>query len=138
MAVLCSEEIEFQAETLYTNTSYEVFLLYKPTGTYTDADTYASVIADEVTLGTGGYSRVSFTYLGTDLNPYSNGIPLNVKTVVFTHDGSSSDIIFNHVGLARVDGATYSLVAIENIGETARLTGGIIATIDIGILYGRP
>lgn len=138
MAVLCSEEIELQAQTLYTNTSYEVFLLYKPTGTYTDADTYASVIADEVTLGAGGYARVSFSYLSTDLNPYSNGVPLNVKTVVFAHDGSASDIVFNHIGLARVDDGDYSLVAIENIGETARLTGGIIATIDIGILYGRP
>lgn len=138
MAVLSAEELALQATLLYPGSVYEVLLLNKASGTYGNSTTYADIVADEVTVGEGGYARLSFTYTSEDIGVYSNGIPLTEKIAVFAHDGSSVDIVFNHVALVRSDSSIFSLVAVENIGERALLSAGQTATININLLFGKP
>jgi hypothetical protein len=138
MAVLSAEELALQAALIYAGNTYEVLLLNKTSGTYQDSTAYADILSDEVTPGDGGYSRLSFTYAVEDIGSYSNGIPLDEKVAIFAHDGSSTDITFNHIALVRNDSGSFTLVAIENIGERAILSAGQTATININLLFGKP
>lgn len=137
MAILSSEELAQQAEAVYVQGTYHVALLYNESG-YDATIDYTDVLADEVTVGTGGYARLSYSYTSGDLEPYSNGQPLEEKTANFIHDGSSEDIIFTHVALIRQVASQYTVVAVEPAGEVAILTNGNTASININILHGKP
>jgi len=137
MAILSSEELAQQAEDIYVQGTYYVALLYNEVG-YNAAIDYNDVLADEVTVGTGGYARLSYTYTSGDLLPYSSGQPLEEKTANFIHDGSDEDIIFTHAALIRQVGLQYTVVAVQPAGEVAVLNNGNTATITINILHGQP
>jgi len=135
MAILSVEELSQQAEDAYVQGQYEVALLYSETP-YSSATEYADILADEVPPGTGGYARLTYTYASGDILAYSNGQPLSTKIANFVHDGSSEQIIFNYVALIRYLSSTYTLIAIESVGDTVILENGQIAKIDISILHG--
>jgi hypothetical protein len=137
MAIFSAEELNQQAELSYLRGTYLVALLNSSTG-YTQTVTYADITGDEVVAGTGGYARLTFTYSAADLLAYSKGQPLAQKTANFIHDGSSGDIVFTHVALLRQVGSDFTVVAIESIGQTATLTNGKTAVVNIKILHGRP
>lgn len=137
MAFFSAEELNEQAELAYVRGTYYVALLNSSSG-YNSNVTYSDITADEVTAGTGGYARLSYTYSASDLLAYSNGQPVAQKTANFVHDGSSGDIVFTHVALIRQVGSDYTVVAIDEIGQTATLSNGNTAQIDIKMLHGRP
>jgi len=135
MAILSVEELSQQAEDAYVQGQYEVALLYRETP-YNAATEYADILADEVTINTGGYARLTYSYVLGDILTYSNGQPVSTKIANFVHDGSSEQIIFNYVALIRYVSSTYSLIAIEPVGDTVILENGQIAKINISILHG--
>lgn len=136
MAILSAVELNEQAELAYVRGTYYVALLYSLTG-YNSATTYSDITADEVTLGDGGYARLSYTYSASDLLAYNSGQPLSQKVAEFVHDNSSTDIIFTHVAVLREVSGTYTVVGIESVGEVAVLSSGKTARININILHGR-
>jgi hypothetical protein len=137
MAIFSSEELNEQAELAYLRGTYYIALIDNSSG-YDETVTYSDIVADEVTAGTGGYARLSYTYSSGDLESYSNGQPLSRKTANFVHDGSSGDIVFNHVAILREVSGSYTVVAIEPVGSTTTLSEGNTAVINIDFLHGRP
>lgn len=137
MAIFSAAELNDQAELSYVRGTYYVALLDSTTS-FDENSTYSDVVAAEVAAGTGGYARLSYTYTASDLQPYSKGQPIALKTANFVHDGSSGDIVFTHVALLRLVGSTYSVVAIDSVGTTVTLSSGNTAEIKIKILHGRP
>jgi len=137
MAFFSAEELNEQAELAYVRGTYYVALLNSNSGYNSDV-TYSDITADEVTAGLGGYARLSYTYSSSDLLAYSNGQPVAQKTANFVHDGSSGDIVFTHVALIRQVGSDYTVVAIDDVGQTATLSNGNTAQVNIKFLHGRP
>ena len=78
MAVLSAAELDSQAELSYVRGTYYVALTNATTN-YTTTTTYATIQNDEVSTSNGGYTRVSYTYLASDILAYSNGQPLTKK-----------------------------------------------------------
>jgi len=136
MAIIPAGELNEQAELSYIRGTYYVALLYSESGFDSSAD-YNDILATEVTAGTGGYARLSYTYTIGDLLSYNNGQPLSQKIANFVHDGSSQDIVFTHVALLRQVSGVYTVVGIEAVGQTAVLSNGKTASININILHGR-
>ena len=136
MAILSGAELNQQAGLSYIRGTYYVALLESEYN-YSSTINYANVIADEVTAGTGGYARLSYTYINADLLAYANGQPLTQKTANFVHNGSAQDIIFTHVALLRLVSGTYTVVGVQSVGETVVLNNGNTAAIRIGLLHGR-
>ena len=135
MAVLTSAEVNEQADLSYLRGTYYVALTYTTTD-YDSSLSYSTVQSDEVTAGTGGYARLSYTYSASDLLAYSNGQPIAQKIANFVHDGSAGDIVFNYVVLLREVSGTYSVVGFQRLADFVAITNGNFAKINISILHG--
>jgi hypothetical protein len=136
MAVLTSAEVNEQAELSYVRGTYSVALTLQTSTDYTSGVSLATIEADEVTVGDGGYARLTYTYDAADLLAYSNGQPLAQKQANFVHDGSSTNIEFNYVVLLRTVGADTTVVGFQKLAEVVNLTNGNFARFDINILHG--
>ena len=136
MAVLTSAEVNEQAELSYVRGTYSVALTLQTSTDYTSGVSLATIETDEVTVGDGGYARLTYTYDAADLLAYSNGQPLAQKQANFVHDGSSTDIEFNYVVLLRTVGADTTVVGFQKLAEVVNLTNGNFARFDINILHG--
>lgn len=136
MAVLTSAEVNEQAELSYVRGTYSVALTLQTSTDYTSGVSLATIEADEVTVGDGGYARLTYTYDAADLLAYSNGQPLAQKQANFVHDGSSADIEFNYVVLLRTVGVDTTVVGFQKLAEVVNLTNGNFARFDINILHG--
>ena len=135
MAVLTSAEVIDQAGLSYIRGTYEIALTFSGTD-YEGNVSLATVEADEVTAGSGGYARLSYTYGNTDLDTFGNGQPFVLKTARFVHDGSSGNIVFNHVVLLRNISGTKTVVGYQILPETVTLSNGNFARINIRITHG--
>ena len=135
MAVLSAAEASEQAASVYVRGTYYIALTNSSTR-YTSKTTYSTVQADEVTTGTGGYARLSYTYTNADLLPFSSGKPLSKKVATFVHDGSSSNIVFNHVVLLREVSGTYSVVGFQTLSGTFTLSAGNQVKINLNLTHG--
>ena len=137
MAVISAAELNQQAELAYVRGTYYVALVNSNTG-FNETVSYSDITSSEVTVGTGGYARLTYSYTTSDLLSYDRGQPLTQKTASFVHDGSSGDIVFTHVALLRLVGTDYTVVAVESVGRTVTLSGGNTAQVNIKFLHGRP
>lgn len=137
MAIFSQAELYQQAELAYIRGTYYVALTQTSTGYFSNV-TYANIVADEVTAGTAGYSRLSFTYTEDDLLPYQNGQPFLQKSINFVHNNSDDILEFNHVALLREVDSIYTVVSVDSVGQDVRLTKGNTATIRLNLLHGRP
>lgn len=137
MAILSAAELNQQAGLSYVRGTYYVALL-NSANNYDSTINYGNVTANEVPAGTGGYARLSYTYINADLLAYANGQPLSDKIANFVHDGSAQDITFTHVALLRLVSSTYTVVGVQSVGETVILNNGDTASITIRFLHGRP
>lgn len=135
MAILTSAEVTDQAEAAFIQGTYKIALTYNLTD-YTDSVSLATVQNDEVNTGDGGYARLSFTYSSSDLEAYENGQPFTEKTAQFVHDGSSTEIKFNHVVLLRDVSGTESVVGFQTLDEVVVLNNEATARIKINNLFG--
>lgn len=136
MATISATELNEQAELAYIRGTYHVALLYSSSD-FTSSVDYTAVTAAELTAGVGGYNRISFTYTTADLLTYDRGQPLGQKVANFVHDGSSNSLIFTHVALLREVSSTYTVVAVQSLGDIAILDGGNTAAITVNILHGK-
>ena len=136
MAVLTSAEVNEQVGLSYIRGTYKVALTSSVTN-YTSALSLATVVADEVPAGNGGYARLSYTYSNADLLAFStNGQPLAEKVATFFHDGSSVDMIFNAVVILRDVSGTLTVVGYQQLSDDVVLSAGNSAKININLLQG--
>lgn len=128
MALLSTAEIRKQAERILLNRTFQCLLLNNNGVAFDASASYASIAAKEVALGDGGYSRLEFTYTSTDIEDIVAGIVTKTKRAVFIHDGSVNPIVYDHFAIVEktvVNSVTsYSVVAVQPLGVTARLSTG--------------
>jgi len=92
---------------------------YDPTVTGSDA----TLLAGEVVLGQGGYSRATFSYGPGDVGVYADGgVAMNQKATVFAHDGSGAAITFSHVALVWSSGNVLTLGVVDTAPASATTT----------------
>lgn len=135
MALISANELQEQAELCYLRGTYYVLLLNNISASYDASTTYDDIIADEVTNGLGGYSRLSYTYTAADFTDSAYGVSVGSKLATFVHDGSSDVINFTHAAIVRLTGSDYEVVAIESLGDIAALSEGNSAKININIYH---
>ena len=99
---ISSAELEAQVRNRFVDQFFEVMLINNPGSTYIPGEPGIDeeFTAAEVATGTGGYQRQVISYSSTDVTSYTDdGIALNNKAAVFTHDGTAESIDFTHVAL---------------------------------------
>lgn len=129
MAILSTAEIRKQAESILLNRTFQCLLLFNNSVPFTSAATYQDIVAAEVVAGTGGYSRLEFTYTSEDIEEIVSGVVLSTKRAIFIHNGSASEIVYDHFAIVEkkiVNSVeTYEVVALQPLGLVGRLiTGG--------------
>lgn len=151
-AKVSSTEIDNILRDRYVDQYFEARLINLPAFVYdpTVAGSDATLLAGEVTLGAGGYTRSVIKYESSDVGNYADGgIPLSQKATVFAHDGTATPIAFSHVALvwsagnvstvaavtsapvSMADG-TYQNIPIDSIAPT----GGRGATVNLTVVNG--
>ena len=98
---ISAAEITAQIGDRFVDKYAEAVLINAPGITYVPGVTVDSnFLSQEVVVGTGGYERVVFGWNIDDLSVYSDeGVGLQTKASVFSHDGSATAIEFTHAAL---------------------------------------
>lgn len=114
-AKISPAELTAQVTDRFVGKYYEARLINAPGTSYVPGTTDdATFLANEVPIGTGGYSRQVIAYDGADVSAYSDdGVALATKATVFAQDGSATQISFSHVALVEGDGNVTALAAIS-------------------------
>lgn len=128
MAVLSTAEIRKQAEGILLNRVFQCLLLNNSGVAFEPSATYAQITAKEVSNGTGGYERLEFSYIESEIQDIVSGVITETKRAIFTHDGSANPIVYDHLAIVEkitIDSViSYEVVAIQPLGFTGRLSEG--------------
>lgn len=134
----------------YADQYFEARLINLPAYNYDPAvqGSDATLLAGEVSIGTGGYRRASINFTSSDIGSYADGgVGLAQKATVFAHDGSATPITFSHVALVWSSGnvktvgsvtsapasATTTSEAYENVPIDSTSGNGLGMTVDISV-----
>lgn len=130
-ARISSGEVTAQVTDRFVNKYCEARLIDAPGVTYTPGTTVdATFLANEVTIGTGGYARQVISYIPADVSSYTDGgIGLQQKATVFAQDGGGTSIDFTHVALVWSTGNATTLGAVT--AAPASGTNGTYTNIPI-------
>jgi len=118
----------------YVDQHFEARLINLPAYTYdpATAGSDATLLAGEVALGTGGYSRATLSFSSGDVGVYADGgVALNQKATVFAHDGGGTALSFSHVALVWSSGNVTGLNAVSNAPASATTTTQAYTNIPI-------
>jgi len=112
-AKISPAELTAQVTDRFVGKYYEARLINAPGTSYIPGTTDdAAFLANEVPIGTGGYSRQVIAYDNADVSAYTDdGVALATKATVFAQDGSATQISFSHVALVEGDGNVTALSA---------------------------
>lgn len=113
---------------------FEARLIDLPAYTYYPgtAGADATLLAGEVTLGTGGYQRAVIKYETGDLGNYADGgVPMTQKATIFAHDGGATALTFSHAVLVWSDGNVTALGAVTSAPASAATTTSAYTNIPI-------
>ena len=96
-----AQELRRISEESYVNQTFPCALVDAPGSDFGPDDAFASVMANEVQTGLGGYGRSQIGFVQGDIGTYEDGsLPMARKSVIFEHDGTINQIIrFSHVVL---------------------------------------
>ena len=121
-AKLSSFEVTEQVSDRFVDKYLEARLINAPGVTYTPGTTNdATFLANEVTIGTGGYARQIVTFAAGDLTAYTDGgVGLATKSTVFAHDGGGTTLGFSHVALCWSSG---NVTGLDVTGITVPTSG---------------
>lgn len=107
-----SQEIIAQVDQRFVNKYIEGLLVNANGVTYTPAITNNATFLSFEVPSTAGYERQVFVYQGQDLSAYADdGVALNTKGTIFTHDGGATSTNFTHAVLVWGSGNVVSLDA---------------------------
>ena len=96
-----AQELRRISESSYVNKTFKAALVDAPGSDFEADDAFASIMANEVEDGLGGYTRQQIGFVQGDIGVYEQGAqPLARKSAIFEHDGDINEIIrFSHVVL---------------------------------------
>lgn len=146
-ARVSSDEVTAQVTERFVGKYCEARLIDSPGTDYTPGTTVdATFLADEVTIGTGGYARQVIGIEQADVSAYSDsGVGIDQKATVFAQDGGATAIDFTHVALVWSTGnvtATGAVTAAPTSGTDGTYTNipidstsgsGVGMTVDLTI-----
>lgn len=118
----------------YVDQYFEARLIDLPAYSYDPevSGSDATLLAGEVTLGTGGYERAILSFASGDVGAYADGgVALNQKATVFAHDGGATAIEFSHIALVWSDGNVITLDPVTAAPASATTTTAAYTNIPI-------
>lgn len=133
-AKVSATELDAILSNRFLNQYFEARLINLPAYTYDPgtAGSDATLLAGEVTLGTGGYQRTIIKYGASDIGSYADGgIALTQKATTFAHDGGATPITFSHVALVWSSGNVETLGTASSIPASATTTTSAYTNIPI-------
>lgn len=94
-----ANEIARVADAAYINQNFKVILVDAPGSDFDGDDAFATITANEVVDGLGGYSRQQIGFTSADIGLFDGEkTALARKAATFTHNGSVGETIrFSHV-----------------------------------------
>lgn len=124
-AKISAAELSAQVTSRFQDQYFEARLINAPGVSYAPGTTDdAAFLAQELTLGTGGYARQSFYYTVADVATYSDGgVGLAQKATIFAHDGSATTMDFTHVALVWSTGNVTAISANPTTAPSAAADG---------------
>ena len=134
----------------YVDQYFEARLINLPAYNYepSTAGADATLLAGEVTLGTGGYQRAIIGFSSADVGNYADGgVAFVQKATTFAHDGGATAIEFSHVALVWSTGnvttlgpvtvapvsATTTTAAYTNVPIDSTSGSGVGLTVDLEV-----
>ena len=122
----------------YVGKYFEARLINAPGVAYIPGTTNdANFLAQEVTLGTAGYTRAVIKFESGDLGNYADGgVAFTQKATAFAHDGSQTAIQFTHVALVWSSGNTATLGAVTAAPASMATTTTSYTNIPIDLTTG--
>ena len=133
-AKVSANELDAILRNRFVGEYFEARLINLPAYTYnpSTAGADATLLAGEVTLGTGGYQRVVIGYTSSDVGNYTDGgVNLNQKATAFAHDGGATAISFSHVALVWSTGNVTGLGTASSVPASATTTTTAYTNIPI-------
>ena len=133
-AKVSASEIDAILRNRFVGEYFEARLINLPAYTYnpSTAGADATLLAGEVTPGTGGYQRAIITYTNAQIGSYADGgVALNQKATTFAHDGGATPITFSHVALVWSTGNVTALGAVTSAPASAATTTANYTNIPI-------
>lgn len=123
-ARISSEELKRIANETYVNQSFKVCLVDSPGSTFDADDPFATVMANEVQAGLGGYTRQQIGFTTGDIGLFESGtIPFARKAATFTHNNLANQAVrFSHVVL--LNPAENKILATAKLAGRATLSDG--------------
>lgn len=132
-----SQELGRVANAAYINQQFKCALVDSPGTDFDGDDNLTTIMANEVTLGLGGYNRQAVGYVSADLGPYDAGKrALARKAATFAHNNAVNETIrFSHVVL--LDPTETNVVSVTKLASRATLSDGQSAIFYFDLtLYG--
>jgi hypothetical protein len=119
-----ASELNRIATESYVNRNFKVALVDSPGSTFDADDPLATVIANEVTSGLGGYTRQQIGFVTADIGLYSDGqVPFARKAATFVHNNEPAQAYrFSHVVLLSPD--EQDVVCTVKLASRATLSDG--------------
>jgi hypothetical protein len=117
-------EITEQVVSRFVDRYYECLAISSPGVDYVPGITDDAIfLANEVTVGTGGYDRQVISYKSADVGLYADdGVALATKATTFAHDGTATSLEFSHVALIQGSGNVLTLGSVAS-NPTAGVDG---------------
>lgn len=98
-SVVHANEIARVATASYVSQNFKIALVDSPGTDYDADDPFATIMANEVTTGLGGYARQQIGFAPADVGTFDGEkTELARKAATFTHNGAINEVIrFSHV-----------------------------------------
>ena len=119
-----SHELQRIATDAYVNQSFKVLLVDSPGSSFDADDPLATVIANEVTTGLGGYARQQIGFTTGDIGLYDDGeVPFARKAATFVHNNQPGQAYrFSHVVI--LNPTETQVLATAKLANRATLSDG--------------
>lgn len=133
-AKVSATEVQNIVTDRYVDQFFEARLINAPAYNYDPSvsGSDATLLASEVSIGTGGYQRAYLSWSSGEVGTYADGgVALAQKATTFAHDGGATPIAFSHVALVWSSGNALTLGAVTAAPASATTTTTAYTNIPI-------
>jgi len=133
-AKVSGAEVQSIVTDRYVDQYFEARLINAPAYNYDPgvAGADATLLSNEVPIGTGGYQRAYLSWTSGEVGSYADGgVALAQKATTFAHDGGATPIVFSHVALVWSSGNALTLGAVTAAPASATTTTAAYTNIPI-------
>lgn len=120
MSILSVQELKTQAQRVVDGRIFEALLLNNTGFPYSSTTAYSTFVQNEVSVLAGGYERLEFSFLPSDIVPSAFGASTVTKYITWVHNGNATPITFNTILIVEKIFAQplneYNIVAFHPLG----------------------